>query len=227
VKKGGIFLDEITLSIIVFACVAAFVGAVFFIKAARDRRQKETLRQYCETNGFQLRFWEEGSEKGYSIQSEDWGLRACMRALTSGAETSGSRWEQETEWVCDQADESRPAFALFCSKAQGGFETMPEWVRSSAIAKMRRTFPGALDFSSVRTAFCERGMTCIAFENKEKSAQSLIERIRPAIGGWSGGAPVCIECAAGRVKIRVHGCYLEEPDQIDALVHLGKALTEY
>lgn len=225
--KGGIFLNEIMLSAIVFACVAAFVGVVFLIKAIRDRRQKETLRQYCEKNRFQLRFWDKGSQRGFSIQSEGWILRACVYAPDHNAEAAGPGLAQETEWTGAKPDAGRPAFALFCSKAQCGFETLPEWVRSSAIAKMRRAFPGASDFSSVRTAFCEQGITCLAFENEEKSAQLLIERIRQAVGDWNGGGPVCIECTPERVRVLVRGCFMEEPGQIDALIRLGRLLTGY
>lgn len=226
-EKGGIFLNEITLSAIVFVCVAAVVGVVFLIKAVRDGRQKETLRQYCEKNRFQLRFWDKGSQKGHSIQSEGWVLRACVHAPDHNAETAGAGLAQETEWISAKPDAGRPAFALFCSKAQCGFETLPEWVRASAIAKMRRAFPGASAFSSVRTAFCEQGITCLAFENEEKSAQPLIERIRPAFGDWSGGGPVCIECAPEHVRILVRGSFMEEPEQIDALIRLGRLLTGY
>lgn len=218
-------MNEITLSAIIFACAAAFVGIVFLVKTAKDGRKREALRQYCEKNGFRLRFWDKGNEKGLSVRSEDWILSVSMRAAVNNAETGSSGWAKETEWLCERPDDRRLAFALYCSKAQCGFEAMPEWVRSAAIEKMRRAFPGAADFSSVRTAFCEKGITCLAFENAEKTAQPIIERLRPAVGRWNGGVPVCIECSPERVKIVVRDSFLEEPEQVDALVRMGEILT--
>jgi hypothetical protein len=227
IEAGGVALNEITLSAIVFICVAAFVAGVFFVDAARKKRLKDSMRQYCAQNGFQLRFWDNGNEKGHTVQSEDWILRICMPVQSGNAETGNPGTVRETEWLCDKKDERRPAFALYCSMAQCGFETLPEWVRTTAITQMKRAFPGAAEFSSVRTAFCEREMTCLAFENKAHSAQPLVERIRPVIGAWNGRVPICIECTPERVRIIVRDCFLEEPEKIDAIIRLGKTLTTF
>lgn len=188
------------------------------IRSRREGARREAFLQYCERMHYDLGEWDFEDDEGYTLEADGWQLEVRRKRPQYGD------WRSETIFLCSRADENRPLFALQCTAGNTAFEDLPEAVRTMAFAALQSILGESADeLENMRTAFVEQGRACIVMEEAEQSAQSAIERLRPALVGWRGKAPVYIESMPEFVRVRFPDCYLKTPEQIAGAVRIGLA----
>ncbi len=209
-------------SLIVSAIVLIIIGAIYLLVARRKREKKEAFRQHWELNGYSFGTFDEADDEGYSLERDDWELYVCRSRKSENAD-----WSLESIWRTRRHDPERKTFALQYAPSSVPFEELPEMVRKAAVSALRIVFRESLSqLSSVRTAFTQGGMACLAFEPEAGSAQSIIERLQPEIACWNGKMKLYFESTPDSVKIRLEDFYIDKPEEAEAVIRMGLILLE-
>lgn len=209
--------------LIVSALIFIVIGVIYLLVARRKREKKEAFRRYWELNGYDFGTFDEADYEGYSLKKDDWELHVCR-----SQERGSADWKLESIWRTRRHDPERKTFALQYAPSSVPFEDLPEMVRKTAVSALRIVFRESLSqLQSVRTAFTQRGMACLAFEPEAGSAQSIIERLQPEIACWSGTMKLYIESTPDSVQIRVDNFYIDKPEEAEAVIRMGLILLEH
>jgi hypothetical protein len=221
-SKGDVAMSAGWSSLIVSAMVLIVIGAIYLLVDRRKREKKEAFRRYWELNGYDFGTFDEADDEGYSLGKDDWELYVCRSRKSENAD-----WSLESIWRTRRHDSERRTFALQYAASSVPFEELPEMVRKAAVSALRIVFRESLSqLNSVRTAFTQRGMACLAFEPEAGSAQSMIERLQPEIACWSDTMKLYIESTPDFVQIRVDNLYIDKPEEAEAVIRMGLILLE-
>ena len=188
------------------------------IWSRREGARRDAFLQYCGRMHYDLGEWDFEDDEGYALTADGWQLEVRRERPKYGD------WKSETIFLCKQADEDRPLFALQYTAGNTAFEDLPEPVCAMAFAALQSILGESADeLRNMRTAFVEQGHASIVMEKVKGSAQPAIGRLRPALLGWRGKAPVYIESMPGFVRVRFPDYYLKTPEQIAGAVRIGLA----
>lgn len=208
--------------LIVSAVIFIIIGIVYVRYDRYKHEKKEAFRRYWEEKGYQFGAWSEYDDEGYSLEKDDWELRVSKSKSSTSAECL-----QESEFRTKRRDPERRTFALQYAASSVPFEELPEMVRKAAVSALRIVFRESLSrLSSVRTAFTQGGMACLAFEPEAGSAQRVIERLQPEIACWNGKMKLYFESTPDSVKIRLEDFYIDKPEEAEAVIRMGLILLE-
>lgn len=211
------------MSVLIVSAVIFIIYGVISVRYDRYKREKkEAFRRYWEEKGYQFGDWSEYDDAGYSLKRDDWELYVCKSKSSTSTE-----WLQESEFRTRRRDPERRTFALQYAASSIPYEVLPEMVRKSAVSALRIVFRDSLSqLSSVRTAFTQGGMACLAFETEAGSAQRAIERLQPEIACWSGKMKLYFESTPDSVKVRLENFYIDRPEEAEAVIRMGLILLE-
>ncbi len=208
--------------LIVSAVIFIIIGVVYVRYDRYKHEKKEAFRRYWEEKGYYFGTFDEAEDEGYSLKKDDWELYVCR-----SREREGADWSLKSIWRTRRHDPERKAFALQYAASSVPFEELPEMVRKAAVSALKIVFRESLSqLSSVRTAFTQGGMACLAFEPEAGSAQRVIERLQPEIACWNGKMKLYFESTPDSVKIRLEDFYIDKPEEAEAIIRMGLILLE-
>lgn len=218
-------MSDLTVSFYVLMGAALLAAIVFLLTRRAKRQREEALSGYCAKNGYRLTLRNEPTAREIFIESDDWQLTSSMRATIASAEGGSSGWQRETEWICKRENPLRQMFALQVSAGSANFETLPPWIRETALGAMRLWLGDwARELASVRTAFYENGRTGVVLEPHPHAADGALEQLCAALGRYTGGLPLYLESSQAHVRIRLTDRMLDTAQQIDQLLQITKTL---
>ena len=208
--------------LIVSAVIFIVIGVIYSRYDRYKQDKKLAFRRYWEEKGYRYGAWDEYNDEGYSLKLDDWELYVCKSQLSTSTE-----WSLVSEFRTRRFDPERGIFALQYAPSSVPFEELPDVVRKAAVTALRIVFSDCLaQLNSVRTAFTQGGMACLAFEPEAGSAQSVIERLRPEVAVWSGTMKLMIQSTPKHVFVRLENFYIDRPEEAEAVIRMGLILLE-
>jgi len=218
-------MDYISVSLYVLLGAAVLAAVVLLLTRRAEKQREEELQSYCAQNGYRLTIRREPTAREIQLEGDGWHLVSSMRALQNTAQTGSSDWKRETEWVCTKEDPKRQTFALQVSQGTTDLDSLPTWLRESALCAMRAWLGGDLqNVSSVRTAFCEGGRTGLVFETGQHAADAALERLVLALRAYHGGLPLYLECSPVRFRSFLPDAAVKTAPEIESLLNIAFSL---
>lgn len=208
--------------LIVSAVILIIIGVIYSRYESNKYNKKLAFRRYWEEKGYRFGAWDEYNDEGYSLKKDDWELYVSKSQLSTSTE-----WSLVSELRTRRLNPERGTFALLYTASSVPFEEQPDVVRKAAVTALRIVLSDCLaQLSSVRTAFTQGGMACLAFEPEAGSAQSVIERLRPEITVWSGTMKLMIQSTPEHAFVRLENFYIDKPEEAEAVIRMGMILLE-
>lgn len=215
-------MDDTTLSLVVVLAAGLVIAAIFLLARRRTRAREEALASYCAQRGYQLRSVKEPTARNIVIEGENWRLTSGMRALQNRTQAGSSDWKRETEWVCTKPNTPRKTVALMVSRGSTELEQLPAWVRETALSALRLWLGEEMQqLHAIRTAFCERGITGIAFETEANDAEMTLNTLRQPLLESKIELPLYLECSPERIRIFLPDAAVQTAEEADAILQIG------
>lgn len=218
-------MNDITVSLCVLLGAALLAVAVFLLTRRAAQQREEALQAYCTQNGYRLTILREPETRETQIEGDGWRLVSGMHALQNSGDTGSSGWRRETEWICTRENPLRHSFALQLSQGSTDLDRLPQWVRDIIVDTLRLWLGERIrNPSSVRTAFCENGRTCVIFEQEPHVADASLEQLRVSLGHYRGSLPLYLECSPACVRLFLPDAMAATAQDVEQLLQIAKPL---
>lgn len=212
-------MQDITVSLIIFAVAAALIAALFAAKAAQLRAQRLALQAYCAAHGYACAEVAERLKSAFVIRGDGWVLESATvmaeRASESGSPDAAlsTRWQSDTDAPCPHA--LRLGTALGPHNPPGGLAL------AALAAAAFSPAGGATSPVSLGPALDAR---FVLLAQPGATAALLGPEVPGILAAWPEGWPLAVAVQPDGIRIDLQGKRLKTAQELDTLITLGLAL---
>jgi len=222
-------VDDILVSIIV-VIVTGLVIIGIFIFAGRKKQQREAaIRQLAVNSGWGYDKINEVQKKGFVLRGEGWKLESFMESTNRSGEARSSDWSFTNQWRTDRIT-LPDGLVMIGPKTPNVQLGQLSGLGSLVLQKALQHMLGidaekAADMVEVfvgRTSFRDR--YSVWATSQEVAEKALTYELENELLNWKLKVPPVLKFSDRGVEITTREGKLETPEEVNALVGVGKAV---
>jgi len=210
-------MNDLVLNFVVIAGILIIAIAIFIFFNQRQKRDKKTLTQFANQNGWKIEHIRKPLEKGFTITAREWAIESIMRSSGRESGPGSTDWEQKTTWFA-----SKLGTTILIGPRNAQVDITP--IVKKFAQRLFKTDLGA-DADGLKevhigsTAFQEKYM--VWAQDSERIDSFLTPGMQYSLLSWERIPPLIKRTSKG-TSIELNGIQLKNPEALNALISLGE-----
>lgn len=222
-------MDDIFVSIIVVIVTGLVIIGIFVITGRKKKQREAAIQQLAINSGWRYEKINQVQKKGFVLRGEGWNLESFMESTDRSGEAGSSDWSFTNKWSTDRVT-LPDGLVMIGPKTPnvqlGQLNGLGNLVLQKALQHMLGAdAEKAADMVEVfvgRTSFRDR--FSVWATSQEAAEKALTYELENELLNWKLKVPPVLKFSDRGVEITTREGKLETPDEVGALVGVGKAV---
>lgn len=218
-------MGEYLSSILVIAATAIVVGLIFFLVNRKKKEKEALIIQLAQRNGWKYQKINTLHQNGYLLQDEGWSFECVATSSSNPSETGSSGVTYSNRWFSDRFISPNGLVMIGPKLPQlikGAFaELLLQQAIKLLLGADSAEAAGLREVTVGRSAFQER-FSVYALD--ESAAEKVLTfSVENALLNWTLKEKPVVKVLARGTEILLKDGRVEKPEEVEAVVVLGKA----
>ena len=222
-------MENLLTSVIIIFFTVAVAALIFIIVGKKKREKKVAILQLAQQNGWRYEEIIREQQEGYILHGEGWTLEALTSSSASTSEAGSSPLTHKNKWYTDVVTLQDGMVMIGKKLPEVPFGGISEMVMQKALRLMLgsqgEAAMGLQEVQAGRSAFRER--YSVWATSAEAAEKTLTYELENALIKWQGKALPLLKLSGDGVEISTREFRLENVEDVEALVNLGKVVLAY